>query len=770
MRLHILRNHPSAAMTNHQAKQQALPFSTSSHDSDSLPRGIECQFDVPFVAGMALREKQIQQNYRPVIAIHKWFARRPGTLFRALLLSEFVPGPLRESYFRSHDLRGIKVADPFMGGGTPLIEANRIGCDVIGHDINAMAYWIVRQAIENLDLQAYQEAASGIACMLEQKVGSLYRTRCLECFSLDAHVKYFLWVKISRCLKCGRDFDLLPGFLLAENRRHPMNVIVCSQCGELNEARDRKRVGKCSRCEAPLTLQGPASRNRCACPHCGEQNVYPVGSNGAPRHRMFAIEYYCSNCKPRHYGRFFKKPDPSDLKNMDQAVEEWARIHAKYVPDDKIPGGDETNRLLRWGYRLYREMFNERQLLGLELICRSIGKEADRRIRGALATNLSDLLRYQNMLCRYDTSALKSLDVFSVHGFPVGLIECESNIIGIPNGRDSANIGSGGWSNIVDKYLKAKRYCESPFEVSYESGSKREIPIADEWIGDHQAKRQPRRVSLACKNSTEARFPRASLDGVFTDPPYYSNVQYAELMDFCYVWLRRLIGADDAAFGKSTTRDAAELTGNVSMDRGLTHFTEGLSTVFCKMSQALKPGSPLAFTYHHNSADAYFPLIVALLDARLVCSASLPCPAEMGASIHINRTGSSVVDTVFVCRSTGRVPRRILASKANELAELVREDLVNLRAGGLTPTQGDTRCLALGHLARMAVWKLRVDWNATLETDEKLRIVDHTIQDLGGLSAVEEALGEDRRALTKRRLVVAEAGPSYGAQSDEVSF
>ena len=39
-----------------------------------------------------------------------------------------------------------------------------------------------------------------------------------------------------------------------------------------------------------------------------------------------------------------------------------------------------------------------------------------------VATNLSDLLRYQNMLCRYDTMALKSLDIFSIHGFPVGLV------------------------------------------------------------------------------------------------------------------------------------------------------------------------------------------------------------------------------------------------------------------------------------------------------------------------------------------------------------
>ena len=45
---------------------------------------IETRFDVPFIADLALREKQIQQNYRPPIAVHKWFARRPGTVFRGL--------------------------------------------------------------------------------------------------------------------------------------------------------------------------------------------------------------------------------------------------------------------------------------------------------------------------------------------------------------------------------------------------------------------------------------------------------------------------------------------------------------------------------------------------------------------------------------------------------------------------------------------------------------------------------------------------------------
>ncbi|MDI3281262.1 MAG: DNA methylase, partial [Bacillota bacterium] len=88
---------------------------------------IEQHFDIAFIAGLALREKQIQQNYRPVIAVHKWFARRPGTLFRWLILSEFGGKPVRETFFCSNNLKGIHIANPFMGGGTPLIEANRLG-------------------------------------------------------------------------------------------------------------------------------------------------------------------------------------------------------------------------------------------------------------------------------------------------------------------------------------------------------------------------------------------------------------------------------------------------------------------------------------------------------------------------------------------------------------------------------------------------------------------------------------------------------------------
>ena len=201
---------------------------------------IERSFDISFVADLALREKQIQQNYRPIIAVHKWFARRPGTLFRSLLLAEFADAPLREAFYQGHSFKNVSVLDPFMGGGTTLLEANRLGCAVTGFDINPMAYWIVREEIEALDLPAYVEAASALRDVLEEQVGHLYRTRCLKCGSAEAHAKYFLWVKTLNCRKCAKAVDLFPHYLVSEDRRHPANVFICWKCSEIYEAKSRK--------------------------------------------------------------------------------------------------------------------------------------------------------------------------------------------------------------------------------------------------------------------------------------------------------------------------------------------------------------------------------------------------------------------------------------------------------------------------------------------------------------------------------------------------
>lgn len=668
---------------------------------------LEEHFDATFTAVLARREKQIQQNYRPIIGVHKWFARRPGTVFRNLLLAEFNgTEPLDTGYWRAHEMHGV-IADPFMGGGTPVFEANRLGFSVIGTDVNPMAYWVVRQSLADLDVPRFLNEAESVISDVESEVGDLYVTRCNHC-DAAAPVKYFLWVKVESCPVCATDNDLFPGFLLAEATRHPKHVVVCRHCGALNECDRQPRLAlpePCAECGQPIHIEGTAQRSRIRCRHC--ESTYPYPSkhpSGPPRHRLWAMEYHCAACKSTHAGRFFKRPDARDLARYQRAADWLVALGAGLpIPGDPIPRGDETDRLHRWGYTRFREMFNDRQLLGLGLLLRRIRAVVDVESRHALLTIFSDFLRYQNMLCRYDTYALKCQDIFSVHGFPVGLIQCENNLLGVPR------VGSGSFRHFVEKYRRAKEYCAAPFETRQVGQRKEVVPVVGERIAARFVDSFPgpdgRQALLLATPATEVALESRSLDGVFTDPPYFDNVQYAELMDFCFSWLRIGLGDEIAAFQRNTTRSEAELTGNITQGRDLRHFAEGLSAVFRHYAAALKPGAPFVFTYHHNDPAAYVPLVVAILDAGLDCTATLPAPAEMGASLHIARTGSSILDSVFVCRLA---PACI---GDDDVPTSLARDGASLKAAGIRVTEGDVRCLIAGHVARVAINRLRQSWD-----------------------------------------------------------
>ena len=174
-----------------------------------------------------------------------------------------------------------------------------------------MAFWVVRQALGHLDTKKFASAAEEVVSAIEDFVSEFYKTTCLKC-GLPAEVKYFIWVKTERCPTCETVNDLFPGYLLAGDSRHPRHVVVCSECGCLNEyeeepSKDTPRP--CAECGGPVYTQGPARRQRVSCRQCGTEYSYPSKDAGhPPSHRMWAIEYRCEACKPTHKGRFFQAP------------------------------------------------------------------------------------------------------------------------------------------------------------------------------------------------------------------------------------------------------------------------------------------------------------------------------------------------------------------------------------------------------------------------------------------------------------------------------
>lgn len=149
-------------------------------------------------------------------------------------------------------------------------------------------------------------------------------------------------------------------------------------------------------------------------------------------------------------------------------------------------------------------------------------------------------------------------------------------------------------------------------------------------------------------------------------------------------------------------------------------FASGLSEVFCRMSAAMKPGAPLVFTYHHNESEAYVPLIIAILDAGLTCTATLVAPGEMSASLHIAGTKSSILDSIFVCRAEDHETRP-------EAKQRVQADIEAMREVPYEPTQGDILCLEAGHIAASAIRRLRLTWDPDEPLERRFEIATEAV-------------------------------------------
>lgn len=704
-----------------EATPSLLDFGSPRKPAAQAVRGaIESVFDETLIAELAAAEKQVQQSYRPVIAVHKWFARRPGTLFRGLALAELDSRPLADHYFDAHDFEGV-LLDPFMGGGTSLFEGTRLGLSVVGYDTNPMSRWLVERELEPLDVEEFERAGENVAAAVEKELAGLYTTECAEC-GQEAPVKYFMWVKTHEC-ECGRKTHLFPGPLVAGRKmgRHTHDVLVCGSCLEVRQFLPDAIPASCPNCAAPYTDTKVPAKSRCECGR--EFHVGRPTAAGPPQHTLFALEYHCPSCKCRdgRKGRFFKGANKADHARFAKAAGRCRKLTSPGWPDDPIPPGDETNRLLRWGYERFSDLHNERQLLGLSLLSQKIRQQPE-HLQPALATVFSDFLRYQNMVCRYDTAALKVLDVFSVHGFPVHRVQCEAALIGAPR------VGSGGYRHFLDKYAAAKRYCAAPFETRSKDGRKRRIQIDGESIAacviatpDDLATEHA--ALLHCASISTEPLAANSVDLVLTDPPYFANVQYSELMDFCYAWLRKLM-PDTPFFSEPTTGSSDEITGNVVSERGIDHFAEGLSDVFQVATAALKPGRPFVFTYHHNDLASYAALVVAVLDSGLVPMTTLVCPSEMRGSIHINKSDSSRVDSVFVLR---KPPVEAAGDRNVPVNQRLDEHVKNLVDADLIVTTGDRRCIRHGLLAEEAIRALAADWDADQPVADRLRIAEEAL-------------------------------------------
>ncbi|MEO0300267.1 MAG: DNA methylase, partial [candidate division WOR-3 bacterium] len=142
---------------------------------------------------------------------------------------------------------------------------------------------------------------------------------------------------------------------------------------------------------------------------------------------------------------------------------------------------------------------------------------------------------------------------------------------------------------------------------------------------------------------------------VFTDPPYYDNINYAELSDFFYVWLKRTIGdLYPDLFSTPLVPKSKEIVANPIRQEGKENakkfFEENLKKAFQEVYRVLKPNGIATIVYTHKSTSGWETLINSLLESGFVITASWPIHTEMKTRLNARETASLASSIYFVAR------------------------------------------------------------------------------------------------------------------------
>ena len=129
------------------------------------------------ISELAKRESWRKEINRPIYHLHKWWAQRLGSVFRANVIHALgIAKDEWSDFYETHEPCDFTVYDPFMGSGTTLGEALKLGCSVIGNDINPVSSFLVREELRSIDLGAIDSAIKNwIARSANQSVDSIVR-------------------------------------------------------------------------------------------------------------------------------------------------------------------------------------------------------------------------------------------------------------------------------------------------------------------------------------------------------------------------------------------------------------------------------------------------------------------------------------------------------------------------------------------------------------------------------------------------------------------
>jgi putative DNA methylase len=706
---------------------------------------IEVSLPLEDINRESAREKSIRHGHPSTL--HLWWARRPLAAARATLFAQLVDDPSsRPELFstpesqalereRLHDiirklvvwenvgderlLRQARneilkstggsppsIVDPFAGGGTIPLEAQRLGLEAHASDLNPVAVlinkalieipprfsgsapvfpgsaseklgsWVRAQGLAE-DIRRYGSWVSGEA---EARIGSLYPKAKLADGS-DAPVIAWIWARTVRCQNpaCGIETPLVRSWWLSKKKGQ--EAFIVPRVEAFPNASGRRfsySVGHDLKDAPSPTIEGTVNRTGATCLACGGPiELKYIRSEG--RSKRLGVQLLAIVAES-HRRRIYLPPT------------EWhadaARVsRPENAPEGRLPDAALGFRVQAYGMIEWVDLFTPRQLVALTTFSDLVQEARVKVHSDALAAGIPDGLSLE----AGGTGAAAYADAVATYlGLGVSrLADIANSLCRWENTKTQVrNLFSRQAISMVWDFAEAPAFGKAAgsFEVSLGSL----IKVVEQMRAAGNAH------VMQCDASTRSYENLL----ISTDPPYYDNIGYSDLSDFFYVWLRRSLGGVyPALLSTILVPKAEELVANPHRHGGgegaAQFFERGFQHVFSRARESASGDYPMAVYYAFKQAElesegvsstGWATLLEGMIRSGWTITATWPVRSELGNRMRNQGSNALASSIILTLR-----PRDIAAqaiSRRGFLSALKAElprSLAEMRQGAIAP-------------------------------------------------------------------------------------
>jgi adenine-specific DNA methylase len=666
--------------------------------------GVEC-----------MRERSTGQQ-PPDKRLHVWWARRPLTVSRAAVLGSLLPahfprdlfekllgfgrpgdelvkvrqwmddgyrvpggfgvdrafkrGLRQEHLEKAHSAarrlwgEEIRVLDPMAGGGSIPLESARLGFDTLANEYNPVACSVLEATAdyplrlgERLGERTRKWAALW-GKRVEQRLAKFYPERRF------AKIHAYIFARTVPCPDTQYHTPLVPDWHLLrpksgtrvvarpdpDKKRGTWGV----QIKMLAEGADppRPTYTKGKGVSLFTNLQIPA------------EYIKAKAQQGQMHSALYAVAL------KRGSDLSFEPPTAEDLKALEEAERELKRLRpgwekANIIPVEAIPAGDKTGEPMVRGMARWADLFSPRQLLCFGVLVEGLrnlrpeiiaaeGHELGEAIVHLLALVIDKFANWNSILSSWNAPFRTSRSVFDRHDFSFKPAWAEMAPCNAGSGLDWA-IDKG----VLTPYEEIARFCTDS-----------DVKTID--------------ISLGSATNLP-QIPTGSVTAVVIDPPYADNVQYSELADFFYVWLKRTQGHrrpewfstylcehdQEAVVNLSRHRDGGKKSVKEARAEAYNFYNRLMTDTFRECRRILRDDGVLTVMFTHKKQEAWESLFMALIRAGFRITATWPVKTENDDSLNQARKNAAQSTVILVARE--REPGNTLGYFNPEMRQQIRE-------------------------------------------------------------------------------------------------